>query len=81
MSKKIALTAVLLSSPVMLNGCDWLDSKPCNTPAGIVQAPAANTSSNGSTEQPKIPEENKFGSDSGNGERFAPSLLFFFSCS
>ncbi|MBA5724505.1 hypothetical protein [Candidatus Liberibacter sp.] len=32
-SKKNALTSVLLLSTVLLNGCDWLDSEPYNTTA------------------------------------------------
>ncbi|ADR52769.1 hypothetical protein CKC_05115 [Candidatus Liberibacter solanacearum CLso-ZC1] len=66
-SKKIALTSILLSSSVWLNGCDLLESESHNTPAKIAQIPIANTSCSKSTEELIIPkEENKSGSDSGN---------------
>ncbi|MBY7649766.1 MAG: hypothetical protein DBO98_04695 [Candidatus Liberibacter europaeus] len=34
-SKKNTFTYLLLSSTILLNGCDWLDSKPLNTIADI----------------------------------------------
>ncbi|ADR52680.1 hypothetical protein CKC_04655 [Candidatus Liberibacter solanacearum CLso-ZC1] len=56
-SKKIALTSILLSSSVWLNGCDLLESESHNTPAKIAQIPIANTSCSKSTEEPKTPKD------------------------
>ncbi|ONI60303.1 hypothetical protein [Candidatus Liberibacter solanacearum] len=50
-SKKIALTAVLLSSSVLLSSCDWLDSESHNTPVkDSSNTSSSNTSSIGSTD-------------------------------
>ncbi|MFV0256356.1 hypothetical protein [Candidatus Liberibacter solanacearum] len=51
-SKKFALTSILLSSSVLLNGCDLLESESRNT-----TIPATNTSSSKSTEEPKTPKD------------------------
>ncbi|ONI59424.1 hypothetical protein AYJ09_03615 [Candidatus Liberibacter solanacearum] len=51
-SKKFALTSILLSSSVLLNGCDLLESESRNT-----TIPATNTSSSKSTEKLKTPQD------------------------
>ncbi|KGB27229.1 hypothetical protein GS16_05505 [Candidatus Liberibacter solanacearum] len=51
-SKKIALTSILLSSSVLFNGCDLLESESRNT-----TIPATNTSYIKSTEEPKTPKD------------------------
>ncbi|CAL9914488.1 DUF3035 domain-containing protein [Candidatus Liberibacter solanacearum] len=51
-SEKFALTSILLSSSVLLNGCDLLESESRNT-----TIPATNTSCGKSTEEPKKPKD------------------------
>ncbi|MBA5724368.1 hypothetical protein [Candidatus Liberibacter sp.] len=50
-SKKNALTSVLLSSTVLLNDCDWLVSEPRIPTVERAQIPATDTSSSINTEE------------------------------
>lgn len=55
--KNFALTSILLSSSVLLNGCDLLESESRNTTAKIDRIPATNTSCSKSAEEPKTPKD------------------------
>lgn len=68
MSKKIALTSILLSSSVLLSSCDWLDSESHKTPAEITQIPREPLNDNQSSTKSTLGNEKTPGKTFSNNQ-------------